>query len=340
MNTCLHCKSEFEPSKGHPHQKYCDKICKDRAAYARKISKKVVKTNFCLCCNKGFVPSKWSPFQKFCNEKCKRIFSNKKTSKKEIIKQCKHCNNDFISTSNNHKFCSDSCKEDHKSRSFKFIEKMNCKCCNVLFTPSKFHPNQMYCSSKCKLKRNPSKNELKDLKPCECCKKYFKPSNGQKYCSDKCKTKVNSIQRKLAKGQKCKVCDSNIPYGRVKRTCSEDCEAIWTELMFIKKKDQNKEYCRIHYTTRDPRLVTCELCESEFETTTNRKYCVECSPEAYRLSKAIYLKGWKARKALEKEELTDKSIVDEEYDDIIIPSQFLTRGNISDSSRVQNISSW
>ena len=172
---------------------------------------------------------------------------------------------------------------------------------------------------------------------CSHCNKEFEPKKGQpnqKYCTTEHKNMAMSINRKKRSGVKCKNCNSPIPYGRRKRTCSTECEIIWDGKMAKKKREYDKEYHKEYSPKKPPELVQCDICNTEFETTTNRKYCLdpECIAEGNRRVKAIYMR--KYREKTQKEKI---KIAEEEEEAFYIDPKFLSRGNVTTSTGQSNL---
>ncbi len=172
---------------------------------------------------------------------------------------------------------------------------------------------------------------------CEHCHTNFEPSKGhpnQKYCCHDHKTKALSIKNKLKNAKKCKNCNKNVPYGRKKRTCSEKCEKAWNAIMLKKKRLYNQQYNKANFVQKEPKIVFCDICETKFETTTNRKYCEnpDCVKEGKKRVSTIYMRGFRLLK-------TNEKIKEEELEeaDMFIDPKFLKRGTPKTSSNLYNL---
>lgn len=219
-----------------------------------------------------------------------------------------------------------------------------CDFCHNEYT--KKDSRKMYCSPKC---TNDARNEkvkikkqlelelrgkIKETIPCKCCNEKFDVpySHPHKIFCDKKECNQTALNKK-ENGKPCKVCNNPIPYGRVKRTCSEDCELAWDAIMVEHKKEYNKKYYKENFDIKPPKIVFCDICEKEFETLTNRKYCEnqDCIDEGRRKVNAIYMKNYRDTKFKERIDLAE---IEEEF---YINPLFLKRGSPQINSGAYNL---
>lgn len=83
---------------------------------------------------------------------------------KEIIKYCPTCNEKFITTSGNARYCSKACKygEIKRKRLEEKPQEFNCAWCGETFVSSR---KRKYCCKECRLTANGRKLSKKSIKP-------------------------------------------------------------------------------------------------------------------------------------------------------------------------------
>lgn len=163
--------------------------------------------------------------REFCNEICREIY-------REETSTCNNCRKLLKdSRESEGAFCSPKCRIEHdieyaKSKGWY----VPCKMCSDLFI--KKTENSKYCSVECfnqHVKMTSIPQELKTIPDMECpiCKKIFTPrTNKTKTCSRHCADAYNKKVFEESKIEKqCVICDTTFgTVSKTKKTCSPKCE--------------------------------------------------------------------------------------------------------------------
>jgi HNH endonuclease len=77
-NICIACDKSFIPSKSHPNQKCCSKLCRANAHHRKKRNLPIKLTFLtCIVCDKLF-EQKRSNNTQYCHHKCKKLAASRK----------------------------------------------------------------------------------------------------------------------------------------------------------------------------------------------------------------------------------------------------------------------
>lgn len=148
IKQCECCGKDYKTTTNNKHSRFCDGKCRNR--YRKRT---VLFERECERCGKPFKTYK----SKYCSNECRKLPEDMKKNlepKVSISKSCPMCNQGFITTKTNKRYCSDSCSYQYRLNKMETERKNNaiqfnkrCKECGKHYSTTK--NNSQYCSQEC-----------------------------------------------------------------------------------------------------------------------------------------------------------------------------------------------
>lgn len=156
---CELCGKEFNCKRNQLKlRKFCSKKCLEYVNNRRGYEPPKLKMKKCKFCGKAFQYKNYNGGmeKEYCSHDCKCRMYQRLNPKEIVVKNCKHCKNQFQKRGNSH-FCSNECKKEYlevgkiRSRTLR-----KCKYCQKWKYGFKFN----YCSDRCRKKASRITSEL------------------------------------------------------------------------------------------------------------------------------------------------------------------------------------
>ena len=290
----------------------------------------------CAHCGNEFIPTRRT--QIFCSKECRlkaqaeaaKSKNKKDTScqaatveqpKKDIIKTCMTCGNEFLAENCHQRKCSE-CRAKLEKKQ---LDEIECKTCGQKFVPGR--KNQRFCCRECAqiyyqwengsrdmslpeyLAKHGFKGQYGVKKCAHCGKDFVATTEDQKYCSKECKLAHRQVRLEAAAGLKaagksvsemtgkkiCLVCKMPFsPIDASKRFCDkcissfgeEKCECIIRDEQL--EKEQKK---REQQHVMENQYKVCPRCGNSFHDPYNKQFfCDKCTRKAQSVKKIEPLK--------------------------------------------------
>lgn len=160
FNTCEQCDKQFQPSKRHPNQKFCDAVC-----LKKWENKNAYSPHEYVCKHCGITyQAKKKASNQYCSHHCHNMARMKTRGISLVwVKVCPLCGKH---TQGN--YCSDDCRKEiarikarERDASLHKPKQIKCKCCGIIFTTVYGSKRRMFCGDDCLKKYNTKNSKQK-----------------------------------------------------------------------------------------------------------------------------------------------------------------------------------